>query len=1063
MNPKLHARFRPAALSLSLLLVFGQLAQAATQTQVTTFSYTGYGEVDTRTQAPGDSQLQVVTQYSYDVAGRPLSTVVIGQSGTGQALPVRSANQTYSADGRFVASRSNALGQGEAYSYHPVFGTPLTVTAVDGTVTRWEYDAAGRKTRELRPDGSIVNWTYTACNGNCNGQSSGPLTAAWSVRETVTDSNGQLAAPTVTRYYSASDLLLVSETLGFDGRTSIVRNEYDNQGRLSKQSQPYFAGQAAVYTLFEYDDRDRVKRQTAPDGALTQIEYGADASKLALVTITNALGQKTIKRYNSQQLLTEVRDALNQPLSYKYTPFGQLAQTIDVKGNTTTIEYDLYGRKTKLVDPDLGTWTYGYNSLGELVRQTDGKQQTTQLEYDLLGRLTKRSEADLISSWQYDTAVNGIGKLAQASTSTGYLRSHQYDSAGREIQTTVTLGADGSYSKQLGYDAAGRLGSVTYPTGLTVAYQYNANGYLQSLVDSSNPGKRYWLAETVDASGRPTRVQLANGAAAVNKNYDNRDRISSIDAGSVFKESYVYDGIGNLKTRSLQIAAGTPYQYNETFAYDALNRLTKASGDNPVSTQDVSYDELGNITYKSGVGYYSYPASGPGVVRPHAITVLKNLAGLETGYEYDANGNLVRNEGRSVSWTSYNLPNTLSGNGQSESYWYDAEHERIKQVSSQNGTQLYFNPGKGSGLFYEKTIATDGKVEHKQYLTVQGDVIGEVVKRDNPAAGQAALEEHYWVKDHLGSNRAVLGSSGQLLESLGFDAWGKRRYASGQTDAANPGIAGQTTDRGYTGHEHLDELGLINMNARIYDPLLGRFLSPDPQISAPDDLQDFNRYSYAWNNPLFVTDPSGAVDYAGGDDGSRRGEISHGYTNDQTNERNQAAKRDREGGATASEKINLNLNVQYSYVGGCWNCLALNTFNAVQMVPGVLVKTNLPPLSGYPAKPAPAVSGAGLIGIGGAIAVGVGVSLSSDTPSAAPGSPTEPKGNQVKQPDKVKDVPDRGPPGQWVDGERRSRKYDEEGKPELDIDKPHQGYQKPHVHEWNDGKREHPGRDVSPI
>ncbi|WP_147694240.1 RHS repeat domain-containing protein [Vogesella mureinivorans] len=288
-----------------------------------------------------------------------------------------------------------------------------------------------------------------------------------------------------------------------------------------------------------------------------------------------------------------------------------------------------------------------------------------------------------------------------------------------------------------------------------------------------------------------------------------------------------------------------------------MNRLTKASGDNPVSTQDIVYDELGNITYKSGVGSYSYPASGPGVVRPHALTALKGVDGIERGFEYDANGNLVRNENRLASWTSYNLPKTLEGYGQREEYWYDAEHERIKQVSSKYGTQLYFNTGKGSGLFYEKTIGTDGKVEHKHYLTTLGDVIGEVVKRDNPAAGQAAEEERYWVKDHLGSNRAIMGSSGQLLESLGFDAWGKRRYASGQTDAANPGIAGQTTDRGYTGHEHLDELGLINMNARIYDPLLGRFLSPDPEVTDEERMQNYNRYAYVMNNPLSYTDPSG--------------------------------------------------------------------------------------------------------------------------------------------------------------------------------------------------------------
>ena len=83
---------------------------------------------------------------------------------------------------------------------------------------------------------------------------------------------------------------------------------------------------------------------------------------------------------------------------------------------------------------------------------------------------------------------------------------------------------------------------------------------------------------------------------------------------------------------------------------------------------------------------------------------------------------------------------------------------------------------------------------------------------------------------------------------------------------------------GYTGHEHLPEFGLINMNARLYDPALGRFLSPDPVVQAPDDTQSFNRYSYCLNNPLRYTDPDGKVirtivngvayDYKKGNDGS---------------------------------------------------------------------------------------------------------------------------------------------------------------------------------------------------
>ncbi len=63
--------------------------------------------------------------------------------------------------------------------------------------------------------------------------------------------------------------------------------------------------------------------------------------------------------------------------------------------------------------------------------------------------------------------------------------------------------------------------------------------------------------------------------------------------------------------------------------------------------------------------------------------------------------------------------------------------------------------------------------------------------------------------------------------------------------------------RGYTGHEHLKGFGLINMNARLYDPAIGRFLSPDPYVQMPENSQNFNRYSYCLNNPLKYTDENG--------------------------------------------------------------------------------------------------------------------------------------------------------------------------------------------------------------
>jgi RHS repeat-associated protein len=73
------------------------------------------------------------------------------------------------------------------------------------------------------------------------------------------------------------------------------------------------------------------------------------------------------------------------------------------------------------------------------------------------------------------------------------------------------------------------------------------------------------------------------------------------------------------------------------------------------------------------------------------------------------------------------------------------------------------------------------------------------------------------------------------------------------------GSSSSFTMRGYTFHEHLEMVGLINMNGRMYDPILGRMLSPDNYVQAPDNTQSFNRYSYCWNNPLKYTDPSGDI------------------------------------------------------------------------------------------------------------------------------------------------------------------------------------------------------------
>lgn len=118
-------------------------------------------------------------------------------------------------------------------------------------------------------------------------------------------------------------------------------------------------------------------------------------------------------------------------------------------------------------------------------------------------------------------------------------------------------------------------------------------------------------------------------------------------------------------------------------------------------------------------------------------------------------------------------------------------------------------------------------------------------------------------QDYQGTILAIADDNGGIVEEYSYDAWGNRRDVSTLENNYYPtgsnGVWQGFFHRGYTGHEHLECFGLINMNGRLYDPLLGRMLSPDKYVQAPDFSQNFNRYSYAWNNPLTYSDPSGDI------------------------------------------------------------------------------------------------------------------------------------------------------------------------------------------------------------
>ena len=154
------------------------------------------------------------------------------------------------------------------------------------------------------------------------------------------------------------------------------------------------------------------------------------------------------------------------------------------------------------------------------------------------------------------------------------------------------------------------------------------------------------------------------------------------------------------------------------------------------------------------------------------------------------------------------------------------------------------------GNLYERTY-TAKHTEERMFVYAGGSLVA-IVRNDGKTK-----DLYYVHKDHLGSVIAYTDLKGRLVQELSYDAWGRRRDPSTWQYYDNDEDASALQMRGFTGHEHLDVFMLVNMEGRMYDPVLGRFLSPDPIIQAPDFTQSHNSYAYCLNNPLALTDPSG--------------------------------------------------------------------------------------------------------------------------------------------------------------------------------------------------------------
>ena len=776
---------------------------------------------------PGHATREVVSDIGYDAFGNINSGVVTGRNPDGTAMTPRSNGANWQPNGRFLRWTTNALSQQTSYGWDEALGLRTSLTDPNQLTTSWVYDNFGRLTRETRPDGTATTISYIDCatDGCLDGNNK------LIVKEATLDMGGATVREQWA-YFDRFNRPLATRSTLVTGGLSRVERRYDPFGRVSQESAPCaWVGCTYFWTEYEYDAAHRVTLDSRPTSEMSSTPVKAyffyeglttrrvDAQNKQSTEIDNAVGQVLRTTDHDGYYIQRDYDAFANPV--------RVTDSASVPLQTDT--FDLRGLRTASNVTGAGTRDYTYNSLGELRSQQDAESQTTTFDDDRLGRPTYRTDAQGTTTldWGDSVLAKNIGRLESKTGPTGVSETYVYDNFGRPQQTTIALGADGSYVINYSYNAIGMLDTLTYPAStssdrLTLKYEY-ANAQLQRIRDANTQGPVFWLKKAANAAnprGQITQETLGNGLVTTR----------GFDAMTGYL-GYIHTGVG-----------GGNATQNLSYLWDPMGNLIQRQDGNAGLTENFYYDNLYRIDYSQ----------------------LNSATNLDVGY--DARGSITSKlddadsaaYGGTATWLDNDLPGTLSatlpqGSGASE-FFYDADQNRYKQVASRSGsteeTILYI------GGLLERVTA--GSVTTFRHYIATPTGLAAIHLRNSSGANTT----NYTLRDHLGSLDKITNAVGNLTVALSYSAYGQRRGTdwAGSPSASDWTHINAITHRGFTGHEHLDNVGLIHMNGRVYQPSRGSFLSSDPFLDAMQATQAFNRYAYLGNGPVSGTDPTGFME-----------------------------------------------------------------------------------------------------------------------------------------------------------------------------------------------------------
>ncbi|MGQ0700877.1 MAG: FG-GAP-like repeat-containing protein [Panacagrimonas sp.] len=797
-------------------------------------------------------------RYSYDATGNLVKTV----DPIGQATWI-----TYDVLGRKTSMLDPHMGEWK-YAYNS-FGELEWQKDAKGQETTLQYDVLGRMVSRTEPgDSQPSTWTYdTSAHGkgqlaSVQGQQGYREDYAYDAKSrlsqvitSVTYQGTLQPFVTTTEYDGQNRVLKVTQPMGF-----VTENDYDDWGHLEALRSPPDPLQEVsdddalnnrineiLGILPGYQSAAASKEAEAISAALAADEAQTEADLLEAQTLGNASAA-------DQQYISQMRALANY-----YRPIAEQQRTLAAQYRAEEHRLDDYAdfylSLIELSYDNISHW----QRLGQ-IRQEGLTEQANLFEASAIQAETAAQDAQ--------AAVDGFEGNIDAREA--QILAPVQQQIAQLLQQAQTAIAQAEIKRVESETAAANLARLQSQLAMLQQNQTDSGDYIT-----------WWRADQTDAEGRITQEVLGNGLLT-RRDYDpaTGHLLNIQTGGSIFTNNpsnnegdvqdvgYTYDPMNNV-TQRWDVNLGL----TATYTYDPLDRLKTAQVLRPgIASLNTStawdYDAAGNFNYRTDAGTaknYVYATQTLSSAGGQLSTQRKRLNAMDGlgNLSYDPNGNVLTSGNRSLTFNPANQPTFLTNGNDSVTYTYGPNRQRLTRYETkgaQTWNTLYL-PG------HERTRSTgsgNGNIwEYRHPLYVGDRLIGMRVR--TLVAEVSTRRAEYYHHDALNSVDVVTDSNGMILKRYLYDPFGKRTDVTAIAGLIETGLVRTGTNykfanmlpRGYTGHEHLDDLELIHMNGRVYDTRTARFVSADPHIQAPSDSQSYNRYSYVRNNPLKYTDPSG--------------------------------------------------------------------------------------------------------------------------------------------------------------------------------------------------------------